>query len=229
MLAWAGIMPVQADDRPYLCEIGVQGGIGYYAGDATEHIFNHVREAFGGHFRYKFDPRWSLQVKGLYHRITGPVIVDGRTSAADSRTMRELLKQHPDGKWVTKMVNMDVMAEFNFFRMGLESYDRRVKPYSPYIFLGIGTAFYGDKYKTVACYLPLGIGFKWQFAPQWSLNLAWQHNIYFADDLEQVKGLGNTYDLNGSNIMNFDVTGQLTLGIVFAFAKPKKVCRHCDW
>ena len=218
---------VKADDRPYLCEIGAQGGIGYYAGDATEHIFQHVRETFGGHFRYKFDERWALQVKGLYHRIQGNV-----PQNVQQKLIEEGKYYEGDGvmptKWVTKMVNVDVMGEFNFVRLGLDSYDRRVKCYSPYIFLGIGMSLYGNKYRKVAAYFPVGIGFKWKFAPQWGLNVAWQHNIYFADDLEQIEGLGNTYKMNGSNIMNCDVTSQLTLGIVFEFGKAKKICRHCE-
>lgn len=223
-LLCVGVEGLEADNRPYLCEIGVQGGIGYYAGDATEHIFHNVRETYGGHFRYKFDPRWSLQVKGLYHRIAGSVPDDVRFHDPE--------KTLP-ASWETKMVNVDVVAEFNFFRMGMRSYDRRVKPYSPFIFLGVGCSAYGDgfvggKGLSWSAYLPVGIGFKWQFARRWTLQAAWQHNIYFADDLETIKELGNTYSLNGGNVMNFDVTSQLTIGIVFAFAKAKKVCRTCE-
>ena len=68
---------------------------------------------------------------------------------------------------------------------------------------------------------------KWKFAKRFGLNLAWQHNLYIADNLEGMANLNNTYDLNGSNILNFDVTSQLTLGIVFEFAKEKAVCRTC--
>lgn len=210
-----GIDVGYADNRPYLCELGLQGGIGYYAGDATPHIFNNVRECYGAHFRYKFDPHWALQVKGLHHRITGPIPEQYRNRKTGDM-------------WLTPMINLDVMAEFNFFRLGMSTYNPKIKPFSPYIFLGIGMSIYDQKYSSVAAYIPLGIGFKWMFAPQWSLNLAWQHNIYIADDLEQMDCFNNTYNLNGSNIMNFDITGQLTLGIVFAFAKGKKVCRHCD-
>ena len=42
------------NEQPYLCELGLQGGCGYYVGDAAPHIFTNVREAYGIHFRYKF-------------------------------------------------------------------------------------------------------------------------------------------------------------------------------
>ena len=63
--------------------------------------------------------------------------------------------------------------------------------------------------------------------------MAWQHNLCFSHDLENVWDmnrnlLGNPHNLNGSNIMNMDITSQLTVGIVFAFAQERKVCRTCE-
>ena len=205
--------------RPYRLEAGIQAGAGYYVGDATLHIFNNVRETYGGHLRYKFDKRWALQVKGLHHRIVGPIVEN-----QDPKIPSDKVKI---GDWQNKMINIDVMAEFNFFQFGLQEYDRRIKPITPYIFAGIGVGMYGLKYRTAACYFPFGFGMKWKFAPRWGLNVAWQHNLYFADDLEGTVEWGNTHNLNGSNILNFDLTGQLTVGIVFEFAKEKKICQFC--
>ena len=212
LLVCVGFSYARADRRPFLCEIGVQAGCGYYVGDATTHIFNNVREVYGAHFRYMFDQRWALQVKGLGQTIKGP-LPDGMQT---------------DILWQNKMINLDVMAEFNFFRFGGKVYDRRVKPYTPYIFVGVGVGLYSEAYQTAAAYIPIGIGFKWKFAKHWGLNIAWQHNIYFADNLENMPEWGNTYDMNGSNIFNNDLTGQLTLGIVFDFIKKKKICKFCE-
>ncbi len=211
----------KADERPYLCELGLQAGCGYYAGDATPHIFMDVREAYGLHFRYKFTQRWAVQVKGLTQRITGY-----------DYTMQNV-KQ--DTKWENQLVNIDVMAEFNFFRFGTSNeFNRNIRPYTPYIFLGVGTAIYGadahnkPNFSHVACYIPLGVGFKWKFSKVCGLNLAWQHNIYMADNLESRKSLDNRHNLNGSNIMNCDITGQLTLGLVFEFGRAATPCRICN-
>ncbi len=217
-------LSARADERPYLCELGIQAGCGYYVGDATTHIFNHPREAYGAHFRYKFDQRWALQVKGLTQRIAGPDYNDQRQRKYDSNGKSVL--------WQNNLINVDAMAEFNFFRFGAKSYDRRVKPITPYIFLGAGVALYGNgqnAFSNIAFYIPCGLGMKWKFSERFGLNLAWQHNIYMADNLEGVAILDNAYHLNGSNLLNFDVTSQLTLGIVFEFAKEKKVCRTCRY
>ena len=209
---------VCAQDVPYLCEIGLQAGAGYYVGDAAPHIFMHPREAYGIHFRYKFTKRWAIQAKFSGQRITGnDFTMDGNKL---------------DTKWENRLYNVDVMAEFNFFRFDARNEnDRRIKPYTPYIFIGIGAGLYNgiSTPMTAMAYVPLGIGFKWKFAEFVGLNIAWQHNIYMADNLEGRKELDNKYQMNGWNWMNCDVTGMLTAGIVFEFAKAPKPCRICNW
>jgi len=214
----APTIQAQTEGQPYLCELGLQGGCGYYVGDAAPHIFMNVREAYGAHFRYKFTKRWALQVKASGQRITG-----------NDYTIRG---EKLSTTWQNQLVNVDVMAEFNFFRFGqANKFDKRIKPYTPYIFLGIGAGVcgVGDPKMHATAYVPLGIGFKWKFSEHCGLNIAWQHNIYMTDNLECRETLDNKHQLNGWNWMNCDVTGMLTAGIVFEFARAKKVCRICNY
>ena len=211
-------LQVRAENMPYLCEIGLQAGTGYYVGDAAPHIFMHPREAYGIHFRYKFTKRWAIQAKFSGQRITG-----------SDFTMRG---EKLDTQWENRLYNVDVMAEFNFFRFDARNEnDRRIKPYTPYIFIGIGAGMYNgiSTPMTAMAYVPLGVGFKWKFAEFVGLNIAWQHNIYMADNLEARKELDNKYQMNGWNWMNCDLTGMLTAGIVFEFARAPKPCRICNW
>lgn len=216
----------QTQGQPYLCEFGIQGGCGYYVGDAAPHIFTNVREAYGVHFRYKFTKRWALQVKASSQRITGNEY-EFKTGVGPVKL---------DSKWQNQLINIDVMAEFNFFRFGsANKYDKRIRPYTPYIFLGIGAGIHGAEgytnanYNKVAAYMPFGIGFKWKFHERVGLNIAWQHNVYFSDKLENRDNLADRYEMNGANVMNCDLTGMLTLGMVFEFAQAKKACRICNW
>lgn len=207
-----------AEQLPYTCDIGVQGGIGYYIGDAQHHLFLYPREVYGGQFRYKFNNRWAIQVKGQYQKIDFKV-KDPAGIAADQRLMND-------------MVNIDAVGEFNFFRYGERTLDTRIKPITPYIFLGLGFALsndYNQPYGSFSMYLPLGLGMKWRFAPRWQMIVTWQHNLYFGDRLENVDEYGNTYNMNGTNFFNNDLTGQLTAGIVFEFAQQKGNCKKCSW
>ena len=208
--------------QPLACELGVQAGCGYYVGDATPHIFMNVREAYGIHFRYKFNKRWAIQAKISGQRITGPEY-DMQGAQLSTR-------------WSNRLYSADVMAEFNFFRFGIyNKFDKRTRPYTPYIFIGIGGSLYNDilvanegHALTGAGYIPLGFGFKWKFHERVGLNIAWQHNIYLSDDIEGQGPLNNRHHLNGWNWMNCDLTGMLTVGLVVEFVKVKKVCRMCD-
>ena len=219
-------MSAYAQGQPYTCELGLQGGVGYYVGDASPHIFMNPREAYGVHFRYKFTKRWAIQAKVSGQRICGH----------DYKYIQDVGPVRQETKWTNQMLNTDVVAEFNFFRFdAANKYDKRIRPYTPYLFLGIGVGFYGDmttedKMKiTAAGYMPFGFGFKWKFAERWGLNVAWQHNVYFSDDIEGRKDLNNRFHMNGWNWMNCDLTGMMTAGIVFEFARAKKACRICNY
>ncbi|MBQ7631614.1 MAG: outer membrane beta-barrel protein [Paludibacteraceae bacterium] len=239
LLLVSATMTVRAEELPYLHEIGLQAGYAYYVGEAEPHIFASPGVTVGLHYRYKFTKRWAIQAKVSWEQING------------YKSLWQERKPETDGRWTNDLINIDVMAEFNFLRFGASNeYDKRIKPYTPYIFLGLGGAFYGlegtnlfaanwvsevgqlikdGKTGGMALYLPFGIGFKWKFSDCFGLNIAWQHNLYFADDIEAKKELNNTHNLNGSNIMNCDLTGQLTVGLVVEFGRAKKPCRICNY
>lgn len=214
-------------NRPYLCDFGIQGGVGYYVGDAQQYVFMHPRYEAGLFFRYKFDQRWSLKVKGEYQTFA-IAEHDGHPHYAPT------VSRLPEASLpMQQMVNVDVVAEFNFLRFGYNSYNPRVKPYTPYVFLGVGFGLYdGQRILSVAsAYIPVGVGFKWKFAERWGLQAAWQHNLYFKDNLEGVMpecGYDNPGEMNGRNPFNNDRAGNFTIGIVFEFAQQKPVCRHCE-
>lgn len=208
---------------PYVMDLGLQGGMNYYTGDAHHVIFMHPRETYGGFFRYKFDRRWAVQVKGMGSRIAFKYPVAGAGFLPEDGIEPRV--------YTNNMISLDATAEFNFFRYGNDFHDRRIKPYTPYIFLGFGLSLYDgyEPYSNLGFYLPMGIGFKWKFSDHCAMQIAWQHNIYFVDNLENIDDYNNVQQLNGSNFLNCDATGSLTAGIVFDFIEAKKVCRTCDW
>ena len=205
-----------------------------------------VREAYGLHFRYKFTKRWALQAK-----LSGQHITGNRYVFVPNEGPVKL-----DEKWHNRTWNGDVTAEFNFFRFGTSNkYDKRIRNYTPYIFLGLGGSLYDGEGRpmlydpqtgewfpkkwlakpSMGMYIPLGIGFKWKFHDRVGLNIAWQHNIYFSDDLEaqtekehSLNHRNFNKDKNG-NIMNCDVTGMLTVGVVVEFLPAPKPCRVCNY
>ena len=248
--------------RMYRCELGLQGGCGYYVGDKMGYVFGNVREAYGLQFRYKFDQRWAIQTKAMAHHIQGTM--NEELMPPEAMQPYPVVQLLPT-RWGTRMVNVDVMGEFNFFRFGPKQYDRRVKQLTPFIGIGLGTSVclnedwtwrtYSDDFfhnpkrddkgnvetdkdgnpqyafalsRYTQIYIPFVVGMKWKMAERWQLQVAWQHNVYFADNLEGMPEFCNSQNLNGSNLLNNDVTSQLTIGIVFEFDQDEKICRICE-
>lgn len=230
---------VFGEDRLYHLEIGLQGGGAYYVGELSPYAFMSMGEAYGLQARCKIDRRWALQLKGQRQRVINTI------EKGNDWGIRAGVYQVP-------MWHFDVTGEYNFFRLGLDEYDMRMKPFTPFIFVGIGMTVHnvvlmGDDVKypkmwvdhgnrlDYALYVPVGVGLKWKFADRWQLQFAWQHNLYMlngdglegAVDRHNPSKFNDSYGMNGNNVMNNDVTSTLTVGVVFEFASKKDVCVHC--
>ena len=222
---------LRADISKFNLDIGVQAGTGYYVGECARvfesdkqlNSFANLSEVLGAQLRYKIDQRWSIQIKGQWQRI---------------------MYKYMDVEYHNPMWSIDMTAEYNFFRFGMHPYDLRVKPITPFVFIGIGTSLVSEyasrideslalsrtRYNLPNVYVPLGIGVKWMFAERWQLQAAWQHQVYVhkGDILEGRDLLNDSHRLNGNNIMNNDLTSSITIGLVFEFWKKGDVCLHCE-
>ena len=196
-------------------EIGLQGGLAYYVGDANPKMFQHIRECYGAEMSYLLSQRWSFQLQGVGGRLAGyPPTEQG-------------LPDKQGELWNSHFVNIDAVARFNFLPFGMATrYDPRVKQYTPYIFAGVGMSLL-DGADRIAAYIPVGIGFRWVCSEHVGMFLAWQHNICLSDGIEPQEAYKNIHQLNGTNILNCDLTSTLQFGIVFEFAREKKICKFC--
>lgn len=196
-------------------ELGVQGGLMYYVGDAHPKMFQDIREMYGAEISYLFTQRWSLMLQGTTGRIAG-------------RTANQYGLPDPNGEiWTNRLVDIDVVARFNFLPFGIkDKYDLHCRPYTPYIFVGFGLAMH-QNFKKFTPYVPVGVGFRWVCSEHVGMFIAWQNNICFGDNLEPVPRYDNIHELNGSNPLNCDMTSTIQFGIVFEFAKEKKICKFC--
>lgn len=150
----------------------------------------------GIHVRYKFDQRWSLRAQVQQHVYPAK------------------------SEWG----NIDISAEYNFFRYGIDEYDLRVKAVSPFIAIGVGITSTLNELKTdpvsglKRVYVPIGIGVKWKFADKWQLQATWQHQVYLTrDDLDKMG-----WDGAITNIMNNDVLSTFTVGLSIDFFRLKR-------
>lgn len=196
-------------------EMGVQGGMLFYVGDAHPKMFQDVREVYGIEMSYLFNHRWSLMFQSVTGRIAG-------------RTATEYGLPDPNGEiWTNRLVNVDIVARFNFLPFGVtDKYDLKIRPYTPYIYAGVGLAMH-NKFTRYTAYIPVGVGFRWVCTEHLGMFVAVQNDICFGDNLEPVPRYDNIYNLNGNNLLNCDLITSIQFGIVFEFAKEKKICKFC--
>lgn len=191
-----GISKVDAQQVQKGWEIGGLGGISYYFGDLnTEWDLTHPGYAFGLGARYNFNNRVSLKVSANYATISG----DDKYSSNDFQLARNL-------NFKSNIFEGTFQFEFNFLPYTHGSKDDY---YTPYVLSGItvfhfdpkteyqdklvslqplGTEgqFSGDEYYLIKAGIPYGVGFKYDFNYEWSMNIEFVGHWIFTDYLDDV-------------------------------------------
>ncbi len=190
---------------PQTAEIGLFGGLSYYLGDLNPGIhFLDSRPAYGVMARYNIDNRWTIKADAYRGRIQG----DGQNSHIDAA--RSL-------KFESKITDISVVAEFNFFDYFTGS---RRNLLSPYIFGGVGMVIFNPmadgielrtigtegqnvgfdgrkQYNLVAFCVPFGVGFKYSLTSRFCMSAEWGLRKTTTDYLDDVS---KTYYMDGSQI-----------------------------
>ena len=188
----------------YQAEIGVACGGNFYIGEANSKIFNNMRMAYSGFFRYRIDERFALKAELTSAIIAGSGIKDNQVYVGD------------------------FTGEFNFFDLEQNPYKQFSKTYTPYVFFGLSLVTdVHNKESLSEVGLPFGVGLKIKLSNRWNLNTQWSNRLMFADNLEGTDaGLGtnNPNKLNGSNIFNNDFLSTFTVGVSFDIWKKPCDC-----
>jgi hypothetical protein len=181
---------VSAQDE-YKAEIGLIGGGAFYLGDANKILFHNSQLTYGGFARYHIDSRISIRGE-LNNATIGGVGYN----------------------FTNQITAGDITGEFNFVDLELNPYKRLSKPFSTYIFGGVGmmTYIYNNKRQFKPSYV-FGLGLKYKFADRWNLNAQWSQKLLLTDQMEGLSAYNNLNGLNGSNIFKNDLLSSFTLGI----------------
>jgi len=186
-------------------EVGLFGGLSYYLGDINPGIhFLAPKPAYGAVARVNLDSRWVIKANAYRGEIKGD---DSQGQTNDQRGL----------KFESKITDISLTAEFNFFDYYTGS---RRNIISPYIFGGIGMVIFnpvadgielriigtegqnigfdGRKpYNKVAFSIPFGLGVKYSINKRLCLAAEWGLRKSFTDYLDDVS---TTYYLDGPEI-----------------------------
>lgn len=190
-------------------ELGLMGGGSNYLGDVSQNsqkiYWNETHWAGGLFVGYNLNDFISLKLHGDYMKISGAdtngeeVDVIARNAAFTS----QLFEGHLRAEW-----NIMGFQAYNFSR-----------PYSPYLFAGIGTLKFDPKrndgqdvslvslgtegqtleggsgqYSTLVVTVPMGVGFKFLLSESLTIGIEAGMRIAFSDYLDDVSGDYVSYD-----------------------------------
>ncbi len=196
----------------YITEFGFHGGASYFLGDVRVKPFDFQTD-YGFLFRRLFNQRLSLQAEFGHTAIQG-----------NYRQRKTLLS--PREITINQKINtLDFTFAFNFFDYVKLDYMMKSSNHTPYIFLGAGMlhSYSGNKHHLAAT-LPVGLGYKVLLSKRLHLNAQWTHRLMLADNIEGNPDLNNALALNGTNILNNDHLGTITIGLSYSMFREKCDC-----
>lgn len=171
------------------------GGIGMlnYTGDLHEnYILSNNKVAFNGLYRYNFNNFFAARVSATYGRIAGSDYSD-YDAVSGKRGL----------SFNSRLVELSVNAEYYFFDIVKTS---RKKRFSPFIYAGAGLFYFSRSANTTASFsniqpvVPLGVGFKANITPAWSVTIETSMRKLFFDHLDGIsEGDVTVKDLNHGN------------------------------
>lgn len=198
----------------YTTEAGVYGGASYFSGDAGKKTLSGMQADYGLTLRYVFNQRIALHAD--LHQLSAagtygshyPAVYPGQVKVNNPASA------------------LDMTVAFNFFDYGYLDHVMYSSNITPYLFAGVGGIYFrnGNTGEKFGFTIPFGIGMKMKLSPRMHLNLQWTHRLLTSrDNLEGNREMNDPLYLNGSNRLNNDQAGSLSIGISIGLSR-----RNCD-
>lgn len=196
MLAIVTALPVLAQEKEYLWEIGTQAGAGWTYGDRNHSkVLSDAGFSFGIVSRYNASLRWSW---------AGELQSDATK---------------PNRLW-----NLSVRPEFSFWNYGWGNDYRDKRRYAPFLTMGLsGGVLTGEGKSAFVVGIPMGIGVKYKVAQRWNMQVTALFTKTFSD---KVDGMDNDGGIKTNAIVGNDWTAGIRIGITYDFKERCIECHN---
>ena len=206
------------DDVEYRMEVGAAVGLMGYHGDFNGSLTKDLQPMGSLVARYIFNPYMGLKANVSYGMLKG--------SSADVKTWYPDYRETPSS-FSNKLVDLDVVYEYNFWPYGTGRDYRGAKRLTPYLLLGLGGTFVKTEQKNVfTANLPIGVGVKYKVGARVNVGLEWAMHFSLNDELDGVK---DPYGIKSSGIFkNTDCYSTLQLSVTYSFMAKCRTCHNED-
>ena len=198
--------------QEYRYEIGGQGGMSMYMGDANPNsFFTGWKPSVGVVFRNNFNFRWAAKGDLSFGLVAG-----------DTKNVSNVFPNGAEVSFSRSFFNLGGQMEFNFLPYSDKFAYLNTSKVSPYAFLGLGATVAPGKNETfLSLNLPIGIGVKYKIKNRLNVGLEYSVHKLFGDgfDAPDTKGfnLNNPYKIDKGLFKNKDWYNTLFLSITWDF------------
>ena len=200
------------EDPEYRLEVGAGAGAVTYLGDFNGNLLKGMQPWGTAIVKYKMNPRMAVGLALGYGRLKG---------SSDRAKTWYPTEYYEFG---TKMINMDVRYEYNFWPFGTGREYRGAKRLTPYVVPGLGIAYHGGPKKGIAVNLPLGAGLKYKIGDRLNLAAEWRIHFTLSDKLD---GVSDPYGIKSSGIFkNTDCFSILQMTLTYDLWAKCKTCNN---
>ena len=205
------------DDVEYRMEVGAAVGLMGYHGDFNGSLTKDLQPMGSLVARYIFNPYMGLKANVSYGMLKG--------SSSDVKTWYPEYRETPS--FSNKLVDLDVVYEYNFWPYGTGRDYRGAKRLTPYLLLGLGGTFVKTDQKNVfTANLPIGVGVKYKVGARVNVGLEWAMHFSLNDELDGVK---DPYGIKSSGLFkNTDCYSTLQLSVTYSFMAKCRTCHNED-
>lgn len=198
----------------YRLEIGAGVGAVSYQGDFNGNIFKEMQPMFTLLAKYRFDPRQAIALNVSHGQLKG--------SAKHAGTY---LPNEWDGyTFKTRLWDVGVRYEYNFWPYGTGMEYRGAKRLTPYIFLGLGATISKPDKTKMGFNVPIGGGVKYKAANRVNVALEWAMHISNNDRLDGAK---DAFGIKSSGLFkNTDCYSHLRLSVSYDLWAKCKTCHN---
>lgn len=207
---------VAAQDEPeYKMEVGVGVGLMNYLGDFNDNLTKEFQPMVGLVAKYKVNPRvaWSAMLN--HGQLKG-----------NSKNERTYYPDYAgqDYSFTTKLTDLSVKFEYNFWPFGTGQEYYGAKPITPFIALGAGLAFAKCDEMTTAFQMPIGFGVKYKLKSRLNLAVEWMMHFSGSDRLD---GARDPYGIKSTELFkNTDCYQGLQFSLTYEFMEKCKTCHN---
>lgn len=197
--------------QEYKYEVGGTTGTAFYMGDANKtKLYLHPGISGGVLFRYNFKFHWAIKA----NLLAGHVLVDSKGSG-------NIFRFDQDVVFSRTFTELGTQVEFNFLPYSDKYSYIGTKPYSPYVFTGVGvTHTYGED-EFLDLNMPLGIGIKYKVKNRINIGIEFSMRKLFADNFDVID---NPYGIRSSLLKNKDWYSLTMIFLTWDFGSRADPC-----